>query len=417
MIRIIAKKEILEQVSSYRFAILSGMLLLIIGVSIFVSYGDFLARSENYTLNHPEPHSSNIMIRPTPFSLFAKGMDTFLGRMYYLKYSGIEVQGAEQSVDRLFSLFTQPDMLFIVRVLLSLIALLFTFDAITGEKEMGTLRLAAIAGGERMSLLAGKLTGRVLVVVIPFSFLFVAGALVVSLLAGIQVSADYWIRMAAFLAAADEYIVVFCAIGIFLSTMVHRSSSALALCLGVWVTFVFIVPESGMLLARVVSDVPPGERVEMQGRLATIRGIYEKIQREGDNGSPEGWRRLVAEARMANSQLIDSYAPKLERHVDITKDFERCSPAGCVTMVLTDLMGTGLFEERRFKNSVSSFFERNYDIISEVKNGELEEYRYPRAPVDEIFTSGALTDLFILACFGLLFIGGALYGFFRYDLR
>src|SRR5437867_1105161 len=132
MIGHIARKEILENVMTYRFFILTGMLLVLMVISIVISYGDYALRMEHYNLTRPGPGSSNAMLPPNPLSIFAKGAEANIGRLYWIHPGNIEVESSQQSINRLFSLFTVPDILFIIKVVLSLIALLFAFDAITG---------------------------------------------------------------------------------------------------------------------------------------------------------------------------------------------------------------------------------------------------------------------------------------------
>ncbi len=413
----IAKKEILENLTTYRFAILTGLLIVLMGVSIFVSYGDYELRMDNYNVNHPEPHSSNVMIRPSPLSIFARGVDAHLGRLYYLKYSGIEVQGVEEAVNRLFALFTEPDMLFIVQVMLSLIALLFAFDTITGEKENGTLKLNLVAGINRMGILFGKLIGRTLLVAVPFSFLFLAAAAVVSLLPDVQASVDFWFRIVILLLISDVYIFLFSSLGVVLSSFTHRSRVSIALCLGLWIFLVFVVPQMGMALARTIAEVPPSERVDMQNRLATIRGIYERIHREGDNGTPEGWKQMVGEIRDANSRALDSYRPKLNRQIQLTKGIISFSPAGALMFLATDVAGTGIYEDMRYKDALSAFLQRNFDVVSRITNGEIENFQYDRATLGEVIVRSSLGQTTAIILFGVLSVAVSLMSFHRYDPR
>jgi ABC-type transport system involved in multi-copper enzyme maturation permease subunit len=179
MITHIIKKEIVENTTSYRFLILTGLLCLLMVVSIIVSYGDFQLRLENYNILRPDRTSPDIIIPPNPVSIFAKGLDANMGRLYEISFLGVQVHMSQQSVNRLFSLFAVPDMLFIIKVMLALIAILFSFDVITDEKEKGTLKLTLANGSQRASLLFGKLLGRFVLVFVPFLLLFYAAAIVV----------------------------------------------------------------------------------------------------------------------------------------------------------------------------------------------------------------------------------------------
>lgn len=417
MIRHLARKEILDNLTTYRFFILSGMMIVLMAVSIFVSYGDYELRMENYNLNRPKPHTSNVMIPPTPASIFARGIDAHLGRLYYISAMWIEVQDIEQSVNRLFSLFTVPDMLFVVKVMLSLIALLFSFDAITGEKENGTLKLALSNGASRIALLLGKLIGRFALVFIPFLVLFIASAIVVSVLPDVKLSADYWIRIGFFLVVAALYVALFTALGTFLSSLMHRSSTALILSCAVWVFFVFVVPQLGTTVARTLADVPPGDRIDMEHRLANIRAIYERVQAGRQGDTPEIHRRMVEEIRDANNAIAESYRPRLNALIRLSKSIVSASPAGALTFALTDVAGTGVYEELRYKDAVLMFWERNFELINELRPGEMEDFRYERAPLKEAVPLSSSFELTVLVLVALVFLALSMTSFLRFDPR
>lgn len=63
---------------------------------------------------------------------------------------------------------TEVDWGFIIGYVLSLVALLFTFDSISGERERGTLRLTLANSIPRHTVLIGKYLGAFISVYIPF---------------------------------------------------------------------------------------------------------------------------------------------------------------------------------------------------------------------------------------------------------
>ena len=71
------------------------------------------------------------------------------------------------------------DWVFIIGGLLSLMALLFTFDAFIGEKERGTLKLVMAQSLPRHTLLLGKFLGALLALVLVLSLALVVNLLVV----------------------------------------------------------------------------------------------------------------------------------------------------------------------------------------------------------------------------------------------
>ena len=326
----ITRKELLENVATYRFSILVALLAVLMAVSVIVSYGDYKLRLEDYNINRPKPNTSQVMIPPTPTSIFAKGADANLGRLYYVGET-ISIHSSQQSINRLFSLFTVPDMLFIIKVILSLIALLFSFDAIAGEKENGTLKLTLATGTQRTILLFGKLIGRFVLVFVPFSILFLIAAIVVSLLPDVQSTNDYWQRVTFMAFASALYVAIFTALGLLISSLVHRSSTSLIFSLAAWGFFIFIIPQMGVAVGKSLVNVPPSDHISLQRRLTHVRGQYEQVQREKLTGRGKEYRHYIQDVLDANRLLRESYQPKVNKLIQTTKNIVRTSPAGAFT--------------------------------------------------------------------------------------
>ena len=416
MIRQLAKKEILENLTTYRFFILTGLLAIIIIVSIFVSYGDYQLRLENYSALRPAAGSANAMTPPNPLSIFARGLDGNIGRLYELDLTGIQVHSSQQSVNRLFSLFTMPDMLFIIKVLLAVIALMFSFDAVCGEKEAGTLKLMLACGSSRSSILFGKLAGRFSLVFVPFSLLFLASAIAVSVLPDVRADAYFWHRIIAIGLVSGVYTLVFTALGAFISSLVSRSATSLVLGLGLWTVFVFIIPSLGVTAAKSIADVPPADRVEMESRLGTIQAIYDRIQKE-TKGDTRAGIEMVRQLRETNSRLLDSYRPKLDRLTRVTKSILRFSPAGALTFLVTDVANTGILEESALKDAIVRHYNRNFARIIQMERGAPEAFAFSRATLSGVLSESAFVDCAVLLLFAGAFIALAMQKLSSYDPR
>lgn len=414
MVWIIIKKEILENLTTYRFLLLTGLLTLLIIVSIIVTYGDYQLRIDNYNVLRPEKSSANVIISPNPLSIFVRGLDANLGRLYEVSLLGIDVHSSQQSINRLFSLFTVPDILFIIKVVLALVALLFAGDAICGDKENGTLKLALANGGSRFEILLGKLAGRFLITFVPFLILYIVTVIVVSLLPDVKTDGTFWIRIGIIGLASCVYCLVFTSLGIFISSLTIRSSTSMIACLAVWIFLVFIVPNMGVTIAKASADVPPGDRVEMEKRLENIKAIFERVQHENEGNS---YVRMVEQIKESNSQMFETYRPELNSLIRTTKSIMRISPAGSLTFLLTDVSGTGLLEESYLKDWISQYVSRNFDKIVELEKGEINSFAYNRKPLADIFSESAVADCVILILFAVSFIVFAMIAFFRYDVR
>jgi ABC-type transport system involved in multi-copper enzyme maturation permease subunit len=414
----ILKKEILENLTTYRFYVLTGLLLVLMVISIIVSYGDYQLRMENYNVLRPKgEEAKNIILPPEPLSIFAKGLDANIGRLYELSSLGIQVHSSQQSINRLFSLFTVPDVLFVIKVMLALIAILFSFDAISGEKEQGTLKLMLAGGTKRPAIVVGKLLGRFTLVFVPFALFFLTSAIVVSLLPDVTAGLDFWVRIGLIGAGSAVYVLLFTALGIFISSLVHRSPSSMILGLTAWVLFVFVIPNMGVTVAQSMSDVPPSDRVEMENRLTAIQAIYETLQRVRATHNERDFSRIMNQIREANSHLFETYTPKLNRLINLTKTIVRISPAGALELYVTELANTGLSRDTRLKNSVWMYIDRNFKRFATEEKGTIEQFRYQTASLGEIFAESALADTSLLILFCTVFSALAMAAFMRFDAR
>ena len=80
MLKSIIRKEILNNLFSYKFSIIVILSTILILISIFVMYGDYCLALENYEIIQQESDEPTAVIRPTPLSIFAKGLEPFTTR-------------------------------------------------------------------------------------------------------------------------------------------------------------------------------------------------------------------------------------------------------------------------------------------------------------------------------------------------
>ena len=415
--RDIARKEILENLATYRFYILTGLIFSMMLISILVSYGDYHLRVENYNILRPGPgEREKVILPPEPLSIFARGLDANAGRLYQLSFRGIDVQPGQQSINRVSSLFSLPDMLFVTRVILALVALLFSFDAICGEKEQGTLKLILAGRAKRASVVLGKLAGRFLLVAVPFSVLFILSAVVVSLIPDVHAGPEYWARLAIILGGSALYVATFIALGTLISSLVHKSSTSMSVALAAWVLLVFVVPNMGATVAQAAGDVPPADRVEMKTRLAIIQSIFE-TQQSMKNAKQRDYSRILKQIREANTGVFQTYRPELNRLIALTRSIARCSPAGALEFLTTEISNTGLGRDLGIKDAIWMFVERNTNRFAGLEKGEVEQFVYRPATPGEQMSGVALPDALILLIMPAVLVALAVGSFLRYDPR
>ena len=98
------------------------------------------------------------------------GLENDLGRNTTITiYGDPQLDDTKYNEHRVFAIFGSLDLAFIVKVVLSLFAILLTFDAICGEREGGTLKLVLSNAVPRDRVILGKLVGGFLALVVPLA--------------------------------------------------------------------------------------------------------------------------------------------------------------------------------------------------------------------------------------------------------
>jgi len=144
--------------------------------------------------------------------------------------------------DPLPILFPRLDFLFIVTIVMSLLALLFSYDAVTGERERGTLRQMISNSVSRTTILLGKFLGGTASLLIPFLLALLAGVLCINLNPHLQWDGSAWAELGLLLAASLTFITLFYLLGLMVSTWSRSSSVSMLNCLFLWVLLVLVIP-------------------------------------------------------------------------------------------------------------------------------------------------------------------------------
>ncbi|GAJ01401.1 unnamed protein product, partial [marine sediment metagenome] len=171
---------------------------------------------------------------------------------------------SKYSSNPIFAVFGSLDLTFIVKIVLSLFAILFTYDAIVGEKERGTLKLALSNRVPRDRLILGKAIGGFVSLLIPLVIPLVLGLLLLMIYPNISLSGDDWLRIGMTCVMFLLYLSVFFTLGLFISARTTRSSTSFLLLLFIWVTFVTIIPKAAVMMAGQIKPIPSVHEITAQ---------------------------------------------------------------------------------------------------------------------------------------------------------
>jgi ABC-type transport system involved in multi-copper enzyme maturation permease subunit len=422
MLKSIIRKEILSNLLSYKFSIITILSVILILVSILIMYGDYCLALDNHDILRKESDEHVEIIPPTPLGIFAKGLDENLCRPWELETVGVEISSKQQkSLNNLFKLFTAPDLLYVIKVILSLCAILFAFDIICGEKETGTLRQSLSNRLKRPILITGKWIGGFTSFILPFFIAVILGTIFVTLSPMVDMNAQDWAKLGLFILSSVIYLAAFFSLGLLISCLTHRSPTSLVISLFVWTILVFLIPNLGNILARQFVRIPTAQQLELKRRQIMNRALFElkripKTRPDFEDRQKELQLWAIAEG----DKLDEDYRNRISSLVSVSQGITGFSPATAFTLLATDIMGTGLAEERRLKKAAQSYKDLLVQMFTDrtwTEESKPPRFHYRRSSVKEIMGEGGLNNLLILFLLNILFFTGAYVAFLRYDVR
>ena len=260
------------------------------------------------------------------------------------------------------------DWVFIIGGLLSLMALLFTFDAFIGEKERGTLKLVMAQSLPRHTLLLGKFLGALLVLALVLSLAIVVNLLIILALSKVNLGLVEAGRLVGMVGLSLLYLACFVGLGLWVSIRSSSTRSSLVGVLLLWTCGALLWPATGgALAARVLISEFEEELVLGWGFANNNTPAHDKLLdlkrklRNRDLRNPEKVRQL-ADAQRAVRQFHQDRENRFLAHslgeVENARHIVRLSPMGCFQYGMEALAGTGLARHKSFVEQARTYVQQ-----------------------------------------------------------
>jgi ABC-type transport system involved in multi-copper enzyme maturation permease subunit len=304
MVLDIARKDFLTNLLSARFLIGFVLCLVLIPFSILINVSNYRDRMAQFRVDRDVAEKAaaevrvystlrpEVVLPPEPLSVFSKGVSDQVGNRVKIWLGEIPLLAAGKSAagdNPFLASFFSVDFADIAAIVFSLLALIFSYDAFTREKEDGTLKLQMSNSLGRSTFLAGKLLGIFFTLLPVLVFSFLLGAILVLFSRDVSFSAVEWGRISLLLAASLLYLAVFVFVGLLVSARSKSSVTSLVLCLFLWVFFVFLIPGISANFAESFVGV------QSRDNLDRVLDDNDKMREEQISqafkaqGLPEGW--------------------------------------------------------------------------------------------------------------------------------
>ena len=312
---------------------------------------------------------------PEPMMIFVSGLTFDIGQWSDITtQSGVRLQHSSYSDDPIFAVFRFIDFAFIVTIVMSLFALLYTYDAVSGEREDGTLKLVFSNPVPRAQYLLAKAAGAWIGLTSALAVPAALGILLVMLF-GVPFGPADWLKLALLMTFSALLSGCFVMIGLLISTLTRHSSVSFLVGLMSWVVLSLILPRTGAAIAGQLVPVPSVAEIQGQ-REAYAQDRWNKFMKEGS----ERWGRVPAtdemtdEALQAQMQMEDSLRRQVDRDINtyeaglfsdlrrkkarqesMALSLARVSPATAYHLAAMSLAGTDIALKTRYEDAMNAY--------------------------------------------------------------
>jgi ABC-type transport system involved in multi-copper enzyme maturation permease subunit len=372
MFRTVLKREILHNLYSLRFLISLALLLAVFaaGAVSFVrgqaaALEKYRATQSDYVKTMRARAASSatdlavdrqtFTLKPRANAFISDAQERYLPNA--IVFSAWNVFGFENrsgSANPFLVKFDELSWTYITALIISFIVLLFTFDAVSGEKETKTLALSLANPVPRGTLLAGKLASAVASVMAIVLAGILTSVLIVAALGPEGVPAALAGEIVGYLAVAGLLAATFAAFGLLASVVARGSNVSLLLALSFWLGFAVVIPNSSTFIAKTFFPIERSETV-----AKNVAAAFEDLDK---NAPPGSWmmnsgnpflpqHELRANLQMkrftAEKGLRDAYFRSMFRQFERTRLVTALSPVSLFEDLAEAVTGGGYLRFRK----------------------------------------------------------------------
>jgi ABC-type transport system involved in multi-copper enzyme maturation permease subunit len=472
MFKTLFKKELLDHLLGFRFAVSAVLCLLLMIISVVILVGDYSARRNDFHRNmtaykaEAEEEGSYFDLArngvkvdrpPAKLQVPAYGLEKDPDRTARVPASGIPKVLHELYLNPLLSLFPVADVVFVVATVLSLLAFVVSYDAVTGEREQETIKLLMSYNVPRDRLILAKWLGGYVSLVTPFLLSAGIGCVVIQL-ADIDLGGSDWMAFGLLIGLSLVFLAAMFSIGLFVSCICRYSATSITVLVLIWVICVLVVPNISPYVAAEVVPVKPFSAVEseikqetasvMRSFMGRLHGRRSELRRAFSGSGQEAAQarqKLMETMNQARTELqenigrieetkLGEFQRGQNRQITATKNISRISPIAAYVYAATDVASTGVRKQEHFYQSVQEYQRQFETYVDRKMEGALSqgfmaffggqqeydvsdmpEFRYDEEELVRR-VDYSLWDIVVLAGYSVVFFLASFVGFMKADL-
>ena len=333
-----------------------------------------------------------------------------------------------------------------IGIFMSFFVILFTFDAIAGERAKGTLSLMMSNQISRGQMLLAKYLGAFFTLMLPLAIGILMNLLIIHLSGNIPFGLGEWFRIWGMVGLFALHISIFIFLGLFFSSRVSNAITSLAWLLLTWVCLAFIFPSLIGLFVGTLDPIPSIEIISSRKRvqLANIEDEFRPMEllettQLSEAPSPDNpsatrrWATYFTRRYETKTRLADEHVNQQLEQVRLARELTQISPIVCFQHAMEGLAGTGITRYMDFVKQVRRYRQTFIDFIkTEDRNDPESLHIYPvreglsQKPVDlDVIPrfeerpsyQSVIFPVGLLILFNVLFFTAAQLSFLKCDLK
>lgn len=396
MIWHLTKRELYDHLNSLRFAFTTVLLITLMLINAVAYLDAHKTRSQAYrkkasaSLDKMRSNADNLYNlviegpgnlykKPSSLSFCASGGEGFIPESAQGRRAGWSISGGGTSLRGIWRMsypqsnpnlwdimpdFTDIDWGNIISIVLSLVAILFTFDAISSEKEHGTLRLTLSNSIPRGTVLVSKFFAALITISVPFLIAALLNLFLLYTSGSISLGPSEWGRLGVIVFIAFIYLSIFLALGLLISSHVNHSSTSLTILLLLWTVWIILIPSTlgslaGGLQPTLTREEFDAQRMDPFERLLDKDGVglnIPTLSREiPATKETLLWAEYLAEEATVSERLNEEHVNAQIAQIQLARSVTRVSPASSVRYAIESLAGTGFTRHVQFLEQVRRY--------------------------------------------------------------
>ncbi len=292
MLLTLIRRELLDNLMTFRFAAAVFITLLLVVANTVVLLKDYEQRLTAYNTATQESHQrlreektysyylGGLVAHraPNPLSIFNLGLDKQVGNkitVYHAFVPTIWDARKHGANNPFLNLFTSIDIALVFQGVLSLLALVFAYDTLAGEREQGTLRLVLTHPIRRGSILFAKYISAMLCLLVPLLISLLLSIILLTTSTTISLNIVDFLCIGGIVLTSLVYVSLFYLLGMLISAVTRRTGTALMLAMFVWGFLVLVYPN--LILTAVETTPQPEAQASAYNQ---IKQMWEEFDRE-----------------------------------------------------------------------------------------------------------------------------------------